>query len=159
MHHESAVGFLKRHAARNCKRTLLVNSPPMSSIVSRHFLHSYSLFSFPTLRVLHKACAGMSRETLERAFEETLGISPYRYMRLHRLNRLHRELRSAHPGERSVTATLSEWGFSELGRTAVEYKRLFGQSPSVTLIEGPLSPSLKLADALITAPSSTFTDL
>ena len=102
---------------------------------------------------------GVSRRTLERAFAETLGISPYRYLRLHRLNRLHRELRSAHPGERSVTAMLSEWGFSELGRTAVEYKRLFGESPSVTLAERPVSPSLKLADALIAAQSSTFTDL
>jgi len=105
------------------------------------------------------AAVGVSRRTLERAFAETLGISPYRFLRLHRLNRLHRELRRAHPGERSVTALLSEWGFSELGRTAVEYRRLFGKSPSATLVERPVSRSLKLADALIAAPGSSFKDL
>lgn len=95
------------------------------------------------------SAVGVNRRTLERAFRETLGISPYRFLRLHRLNRLRRELRSARVGERTVTELANDWGFTELGRTAVDYKGLFGESPSATLAEGPSPPSLRLADALV----------
>ena len=91
---------------------------------------------------------GVSRRTLERAFHETLGISPYKFTRLHRFNRLRRDLRTARGRETSVTQLLTDWGFTELGRTAVEYKSLFGESPSTTLAQGPSAPGLRLADAL-----------
>lgn len=94
------------------------------------------------------AAVGAKRRTLERAFRETLGIAPYRFMRLHRLNRLHRSLRMADLGQRKVTDVASEWGFKELGRTAVEYKRLFGESPSSTLSSPAAQRGLRLADAL-----------
>ena len=101
---------------------------------------------------------GVSRRTLERAFEGVVGVSPYRFTRLHRLNRLHRELRQARGHQISVTELLEDWGFTNLGRTAVEYKRLFGESPSKTLAEESSPSSLKLADALKTGPVRTSTN-
>ena len=99
---------------------------------------------------------GASRRTLERAFQETVGVSPYKFSRLHRLNRLYRDLRRANVQQGSVTQLLTDWGFSELGRTAVEYRSLFGESPSMTLAQEPSSSNLTLADALNegTAPDS-----
>jgi len=100
------------------------------------------------------ASVGVKRRTLERAFQENLGISPYRFLRLSRLNRLHRELRKARPDRRKVTALLLDCGFSEMGRTAAEYKDLFGTSPSTTLTDKPSLPGLRLADALVEPRSS-----
>ena len=102
---------------------------------------------------------GVSRRTLERAFEGTVGISPYKFSRLHRLNRLYRDLRRAHVQQGSVTQLLMDWGFSELGRTAVEYKSLFGESPSMTLAQESSSSSLTLADALHEGPAPDSADL
>jgi AraC family ethanolamine operon transcriptional activator len=98
---------------------------------------------------------GVSRRTLERAFQDTLGLSPYKYSRFHRLNRLHRNLLAARNHERNVTELLTRWGFTELGRTAVEYKRLFGESPSTTLAAEPGWTSYRLADALNSGSAST----
>ena len=101
---------------------------------------------------------GVSRRTLERAFRETLGVSPHRYSRLHRLNRLYRDLLTAHNRETKVSELLTRWGFTELGRTSVEYKRLFGESPSKTLAKAPTTTSLRLADALNSGPVLTSTN-
>lgn len=79
---------------------------------------------------------GVSQRTLEYAFRDALDVTPVRYVLVHRLNGARRELGAADPAETSVTAIASRWGFTELGRFAVEYKKLFGESPSETL-RGP----------------------
>ena len=98
------------------------------------------------------SAVNVKRRTLERAFRRSLGISPYRFLRLHRLNRLHKDLRAGRSQGKTVTALLMDWGFSELGRTAVEYKSLFGESPSATLARGASPTGLRLADALVEGP-------
>ena len=95
---------------------------------------------------------GVSRRVLERGFHETVGVSPQRYLRWNRMNRLHRELRAAHSPETSVTRLAQRWGFTELGRMAGEYRRLFGELPSQTLHRHRSLPSIRLADALAEAP-------
>jgi AraC-like DNA-binding protein len=98
------------------------------------------------------SAVNVKRRTLERAFRETLDITPSRFLRLQRFNRLHKDLRAARSRETTVTALLMDWGFSELGRTAVEYKGLFGESPSATLVGGTSSQGLRLSDALVETP-------
>ena len=101
------------------------------------------------------AAVGVSQRVLELGFKETLGISPQRYLRWCRLNHLHRELRGAQPELATVTETALRWGFSELGRAAVEYRRLFGESPSTTLRRDRRLPGIRYADAL-SEPLSDF---
>ena len=76
---------------------------------------------------------GVSPRVLELTFRETIGCTPLQYLHQRLLNIVHRELLNAEPGTTSVTEVAIRWGFSELGRFAVQYKRLFGESPSTTL--------------------------
>jgi AraC-like DNA-binding protein len=82
-------------------------------------------------RALH-----LSRRTLQRAFTETLGIGPARYLTLRRLAAVRSELRSSDPAAVTVTATALKHGFWELGRFARDYRHTFGERPSETLSRG-----------------------
>jgi len=79
-------------------------------------------------RALH-----LSRRTLQRAFTETLGVGPARYLTLKRLAAVRAALRRSDPTATTVTDTALRHGFWELGRFAKDYRRLFGEKPSHTL--------------------------
>jgi AraC family ethanolamine operon transcriptional activator len=81
------------------------------------------------------AAAGVSQRTLEYAFREELGMTPLQFLRRRRLTGAHRDLRSAAPGSTTVTKVAVNWGFRELGRFAVEHRRMFGVSPSEALAQ------------------------
>ena len=89
-----------------------------------------------------------SQRQLERHFREALGITPEQYLQRVRMSGAHHDLCVAEAGFSSVTEIGNDWGFTELGRFAVEYKRLFGESPSETLRSPAHSASMRLADAL-----------
>jgi len=97
------------------------------------------------------AVAGVSQRTLEYAFRETYGVSPIAFVRLNRMNRLRRQLLISEPGSTSITEAASEQGFSELGRLAVEYRQLFGESPSTSLARRQPTVRVRLADNLAAA--------
>jgi AraC-like DNA-binding protein len=82
-------------------------------------------------RVLH-----LSRRSLHRAFAETLGMGPARYLTLKRLAAVRTELRKSDPAAIKVTDTATKYGFWELGRFAREYRQMFGERPSETLSKG-----------------------
>ena len=56
-------------------------------------------------------------------------MAPKRYLMLRRMHLVRRALRQAAPEVTSVTAVGTRYGFWELGRFAVEYQALFGESP------------------------------
>ncbi|MCL6406116.1 helix-turn-helix domain-containing protein [Dickeya dadantii] len=74
--------------------------------------------------------AGASRRKLQYCFQETLGINPVSYLRVLRLNGVHRDLLKGAP---SVQDVAYGWGFWHLSRFANDYRRLFGEPPSATL--------------------------
>lgn len=76
--------------------------------------------------------AATSLSRLERAFRETFGMSPHRYLTLRRLAAVRRELLRGTSG-RSVTEIATRWGFYHLGRFSQEYRRHFAELPSQTL--------------------------
>ena len=75
--------------------------------------------------------SGVPGRTLLEHFKLHCGVSPMRYLRNTRLARVRDELTRTDPS-RSVTEIATEWGFSHLGRFAVEYRAHFGESPSET---------------------------
>jgi AraC family ethanolamine operon transcriptional activator len=82
-------------------------------------------------RALH-----LPRRTLQRAFTETLGVGPARYLTLKRLTAVRSALRRSDPTSITVTDVALRHGFWELGRFATDYRRVFGERPSQTLTRG-----------------------
>ena len=75
----------------------------------------------------------VSDRTLRMVCQEHLGMGPKRYLVLRRMHLARRALREAAPKATTVTDTATRFGFWQLGRFAVEYQSLFGESPSATL--------------------------
>ena len=73
---------------------------------------------------------GTSRRKLNYCFHDVLGSSPVKHLRAVRLNGVRRELRNTAP---SVQDAAARWGFWHLGQFSRDYKRQFGELPSVTL--------------------------
>ena len=108
-------------------------------------------------KMLVAAAIGVSQRVLEMGFKEMLGISPQKFLRWRRMNSLRRDLRSASPEMGTVTDIVSRWGFKELGRTAVEYKQLFGESPSRTLSLDDHPHGMRFVDVLSTKSTARVT--
>jgi transcriptional regulator GlxA family with amidase domain len=80
---------------------------------------------------------GVSERTLRKAFHGVHGVPPCRHLRLLRLANARRALLSADSRLAKVTDIALSFGFVELGRFSVEYKKAFGESPSQTLYRTP----------------------
>lgn len=71
--------------------------------------------------------------TLENSFKKITGLTPHTFFLRRRLNRARTALLAADRGVGRVTDIAMELGFNELGRFAVRYRQMFGESPSETL--------------------------
>ena len=80
-------------------------------------------------------CAALlvSERTLRKAFHRIRGLPPCRHLRMLRLSQARRALIDTDSGLTTVTEIATGFGFLELGRFSVEYRRAFGESPSQTL--------------------------
>jgi AraC-like DNA-binding protein len=76
---------------------------------------------------------GVSDRTLRSLCEEHLGVSPSSYLRLRRMQQVHRALRSGNPDAASVAEVARRCGVRDLGRFAASYRALCGELPSATL--------------------------
>ena len=85
---------------------------------------------------------GVSERTLRKAFHTVHGIPPCRHLRMLRLYNARRALLSADGTLANVTEIAMSFGFAELGRFSVEYKKAFGESPSQTLYRTPQARAL-----------------
>jgi AraC-like DNA-binding protein len=83
------------------------------------------------------AAIGASGRILRVRCEEHLGMGPHRYLWLRRMNFARKALAVADPMTASVTTIALDHGFGELGRFSVQYRELFGESPSATLRSAP----------------------
>jgi AraC-like DNA-binding protein len=76
---------------------------------------------------------GVSVRRLQEAFQHEHGVSPLGQLRRIRLARVRGDLLAAEPGNASVTAIATRWGFFHLGRFAQAYRVAYGEPPSATL--------------------------
>ena len=83
------------------------------------------------------AAAGVAGRTLFKHFKDAHGASPMQYLRNARFEKVHRALLCAEHTD-NVSAIALRWGFSHLGRFAIEYRQRYGEPPSQTLTRSPL---------------------
>ncbi|WP_417549562.1 helix-turn-helix domain-containing protein [Methylophaga sp.] len=80
------------------------------------------------------ALAYVSRRTLQYCFEDVLGISPLKCMRISRLNAVRRVLKNGLKGDETISMIAQQWGFFHAGQFTHDYTSLFGENPSVTAL-------------------------
>jgi len=86
------------------------------------------------VRIAHLCGAlRVSPSSLGGAFKSVTGLAPHSFFLRRRLTQARNVLLREDPAERRVTDVATELGFSELGRFAVRYREMFGESPSQTL--------------------------
>ena len=98
-------------------------------------IHQYAQTPPPidwSVAELCTAC-GVPRRTLNRVFQNTLGMGPATYLRRLRLNSVRRALQQQGTAAASVSKVALELGFWHLGRFAEQYRELFGESPHETV--------------------------
>lgn len=88
---------------------------------------------------------GVSERTLRNAFADVHRESPKRYFLKQRLQSVRQVLSDAGNTVATVTAVATDYGFYELGRFALQYRALFGESPSETLRRHRMSSPLSRA--------------
>ncbi len=77
---------------------------------------------------------GMSQRGLEVLFQDSLGIGPSAFIRCQRLHGVRRELLAAEAMAGGVKTLALKWGFWHLGHFSRNYRSLFGENPSATLL-------------------------
>ncbi|MGE7992996.1 helix-turn-helix domain-containing protein [Pseudomonas sp. NPDC089554] len=88
---------------------------------------------------LCKVC-NTSERTLRNLFTRHLGMSPHRYLMLHRLHVIRGAILKARPGE-TLTDICARHGVWDFGRFAGQYQRQFGELPSQSLRQRCLLPT------------------
>ena len=71
--------------------------------------------------------------TLSRAFASAHGLGPMGFLKQRRLEAANRALLATNSAETRVTDVALRYGFCQMGRFAVEYRRTFQERPSQTL--------------------------
>lgn len=79
-----------------------------------------------------EAATGVSRFKLFEAFKKYFALSPMVYLKKYRLNAVRQDILE-HGSARNISEIALSWGFTHLGRFSVEYRKLFDESPSMTL--------------------------
>lgn len=79
----------------------------------------------------HITCT--SRRTLQNCFEQITGQSPALFLKMMKLNAVRRMLQYSST-QMTISDIAAHWGFWHLSQFAVDYKRLFGESPSQTML-------------------------
>lgn len=160
---ESGPSGLPAEAARNLEETLLLGAARLFAAGDRASKRRPRR-SVDRLRILSEVQAflasagvepvyvsalcerlGLPERTLRYVFEEQFGASPMRVLRARRLCEVRRALRSAPPGT-LVSTVAGRFGFWHLGQFATDYRKLFGERPSETLLaartrQGPCGES------------------
>jgi len=79
------------------------------------------------------AAAGVGKTGLYQAFESFCGASPIAYFHKRRMSKARSTLLNSEAYRGAVKRAALEFGLTELGRFSRDYRRLFGESPSITL--------------------------
>ncbi len=103
-----------------------------------------------TLTELCRAC-GVAQRTLEYGFRQVYETTPLAYMRSQRLTRNRMALLAAN-ADTSIGDTARACGFTHMGQYCKDYRRLFGETPSMTVARGRLMRERAAVEATVARP-------
>jgi len=156
--HPDVANAMQHELVHAIVRCLPDDAQAKASLGSRHHTAIMERFEDSVAdcdRPLHLAdicaAAGTSERMLRICCQEQLGMGPVRYLWLRRVHLVRRALIDANPARTSVTQVLTRYGFWQLGRFAVAYRGLFGESPSATL-RGRSNPQRAFQKKFSSAP-------
>lgn len=78
--------------------------------------------------------SGMRSRSLINAFEAVTGYSPMDYLKRIRLNGVHRVLQRRDRDAVRIIDVATDWGFWHMGHFTADYRMMFGETPSQTLL-------------------------
>lgn len=84
----------------------------------------------------------MSERNLRYIFRELVGLSPIKFVKNLKLNKVRKDLFNI-PPHTEINVIANKWGFSHSGQFAADYKRLFGEYPSETMKKPETQPNSK----------------
>ena len=130
-----ATAFLLGTAERSSDR-LLVSSTRLTCRQRRavEAARGYIRDHMPEPIRLEDLCRNthLRARALEYGFRQVVRLSPMRYLRMLRLGEVRRELLKSSATQRSISEIALDAGFSHLSQFSVDYKKVFGETPSAT---------------------------
>ncbi|MBT8766904.1 AraC family transcriptional regulator [Pseudomonas boanensis] len=103
---------------------------PYYLVRARDYIHAHAreeLF----LEDIEQA-SGISRFKLFEGFKKFFGLSPMAYLKKYRLTAVRQEILEDR-SQRNISVIAMAWGFNHLGRFSSEYRKLFDETPSMTV--------------------------
>ncbi|UBR51608.1 helix-turn-helix domain-containing protein [Halomonas sp. FeN2] len=133
VHKKNAQDLLLLHLLDASETACL---PPISSTRKKQMVDRariYAIEHSDTPFSIMDLCnhVGASRRKLQYCFQDVLGISPVSFLRILRLNAVHKALCTGGE-EKQIQDIAAEWGFWHLGHFTSDYRNLFGERPSDT---------------------------
>lgn len=127
------VGWLSAAAAHAVDPRVARHDLPRRRLAverARRFIHEHLA---EPIR-LSELCrhAHIQARSLEYGFRDLVGMSPIKYIKMLRLGAVRRRLQTSSAGESSVSEVALDCGFCHLSQFAVDYKKVFMESPSAT---------------------------
>lgn len=110
------------------------NTPRVAAVVSACRFVDRRFPAPVTLGDLCRHC-GVAERTLEYGFRQVYNTRPLAYVRSQRLTRNRMALLGA-SARASISATARACGFTHMGQYSSDYRRLFGETPSMTRARG-----------------------
>jgi len=129
---EMVCDFVEAIAQQFPSGSIQTDQRPAAMLQRVERLVQKSRLGDPTVAELCAVCE-VPRRTLNRAFQDSLGMGPATYLRRVRLNRARRALQTKRARSTTVTDVALRLGFWHLSRFAEQYKELFAESPHETL--------------------------
>ena len=95
------------------------------------YMHEHSA---EPIQMIHLTqLTGKSERTIERIYKKHFGVTPYTYLKLHRLHLVRNALMKQEDlNARNITQIAMENGFMHMGYFGSEYKKLFNEKPKDT---------------------------
>ena len=96
------------------------------------YFHEHAAEPIQMIHLTH--LTGKSERTIERIFKKHFGVSPYSYLKIHRLHLVHQRLMNKERVDLgNIMQIAIDSGFNPMGYFGSEYKKLFNEMPSDTL--------------------------